>query len=354
MSTNTQHMRTESDQRSTLLDEMVADTQLFGDYDADPEEIKKILDYVRHGKHSHTIIITRGLPASGKSTFAHNWVAENPHNRVEINRDNTRAFIGAPKLGTTEQENTVTDINNTLLDTYIRQGKDIIVSDTNLRVRYIKSILKKVPDTYIVQLKDFIEDVNTCVERDKNRPEDERVGESVIRDLDKRFPAATWKTLEQIYAALQGNVSKYVPYRNSPENPKAILVDIDGTLAHHNNRRDIFDFTAIYKDAVDENVREAVIDAHQAGKTVIVMSGRSDSCRKETAQWLADNGIPYGHLFMRKNGDIRADWIVKDELIREHVHNHYNVVYCLDDRNQVVHHNRDMGYKVFQVAPGNF
>lgn len=143
-------------------------------------------------------------------------------------------------------------------------------------------------------------------------------------------------------------------YYNSPENPKAILVDIDGTLAHHNNRRDIFDFAAIYKDAVDENVREAVIDAHQTGKAVIVLSGRSDSCRKETAQWLTDNGIPYEHLFMRKNGDMRADWIVKDELIREHVHNHYNVVYCLDDRNQVVDHNRAMGYKVFQVAPGNF
>lgn len=101
-------------------------------------------------------------------------------------------------------------------------------------------------------------------------------------------------------------------------------------------------------------MREAVIDAHQAGKTVIVMSGRSDSCRKETAQWLVDNGIPYEHLFMRKNGDMRADWIVKDELIRKHVHNRYNVVYCLDDRNQVVDHNRDMGYRVFQVAPGNF
>ena len=55
-----------------------------------------------------------------------------------------------------------------------------------------------------------------------------------------------------------------------------------------------------------------------------------------------------------KSMTVWADWIVKDELIREHVHNHYNVVYCLDDRNQVVHHNRDMGYKVFQVAPGNF
>lgn len=47
------------------------------------------------GNYPHTIIITRGLPASGKSTFAHNWVAEPPHNRVEINRDNTRAHSSA-------------------------------------------------------------------------------------------------------------------------------------------------------------------------------------------------------------------------------------------------------------------
>ena len=57
---------------------------------------------------------------------------------------------------------------------------------------------------------------------------------------------------------------------------------------------------------------------------------------------------------MRSRGDKRKDWIVKDEIIRTHIQDNYHVVYCLDDRNQVVDHNRAMGYKVFQVQPGDF
>lgn len=302
----------------------------------------------------HTLIITRGLPASGKSTFARAWVEEDPGNRVEINRDSTRKFLGIRHIGTEDEEKTVTAVNDALLRISMEQGKDIIVSDTNLRVRYIKRLLKNVDDTYDVELKDFIVDVDTCVKRDAMRPDSERVGEETIREMNKKFPTKTWKTLDEIRAAIGKDNAVYLPYKNNPENERAILVDIDGTLAHHEGRRDIFDYSAVGLDSVDESVRDALIDAHQVGKTVIILSGRSESGREDTEQWLADNGIPYEHLFMRKNGDMRADWIIKDEIIREHIQDNFHVMYCLDDRNQVVDHNRKMGYKVFQVAPGNF
>lgn len=302
----------------------------------------------------HTLIITRGLPASGKSTFARAWVEEDPGNRVEINRDSTRKFLEIRHIGTEDEEKTVTAVNDALLRISMEQGKDIIVSDTNLRVRYIKRLLKNVDDTYDVELKDFIVDVDTCVKRDAMRPDSERVGEETIREMNKKFPTKTWKTLDEIRAAIGKDNAVYLPYKNNPENERAILVDIDGTLAHHEGRRDIFDYSAVGLDSVDESVRDALIDAHQVGKTVIILSGRSESGREDTEQWLADNGIPYEHLFMRKNGDMRADWIIKDEIIREHIQDNFHVMYCLDDRNQVVDHNRKMGYKVFQVAPGNF
>ena len=197
----------------------------------------------------------------------------------------------------------------------MEQGKDIIVSDTNLRVRYIKRLLKNVDDTYDVELKDFIVDVDTCVKRDAMRPDSERVGEETIREMNKKFPTKTWKTLDEIRAAIGKDNTVYLPYKNNPENEQAILVDINGTLAHHEGRRDIFDYSAVGLDSVDESVRDALIDAHQVGKTVIILSGRSESGREDTEQWLADNGIPYEHLFMRKNGDMRADWIIKDEIV---------------------------------------
>ena len=57
---------------------------------------------------------------------------------------------------------------------------------------------------------------------------------------------------------------------------------------------------------------------------------------------------------MRSRGDRRADWLVKDSIIREYIQDNYYVEYCLEDRDQVVQHNRSMGYKVFQVENGDF
>ena len=80
----------------------------------------------------------------------------------------------------------MTAVNDALLRISMEQGKDIIVSDTNLRVRYIKRLLKNVDDTYDVELKDFIVDVDTCVKRDAMRPDSERVGEETIREMNKK------------------------------------------------------------------------------------------------------------------------------------------------------------------------
>lgn len=187
-------------------------------------------------------------------------------NRVEINRDSTRKFLGIRHIGTEDEEKTVTAVNDALLRISMEQGKDIIVSDTNLRVRYIKRLLKNVDDTYDVEPKDFIVDVDTCVKRDAMRPDSERVGEETIREMNKKFPTKTWKTLDEIRAAIGKDNAAYLPYKNNPENERAILVDIDGTLAHHEGRRDIFDYSAVGLDSVDESVRDALIDAHQVGK----------------------------------------------------------------------------------------
>lgn len=63
--------------------------------------------------------------------------------------------------------------------------------------------------------------------------------------------------------------------------------------------------------------------------------------------------IPY-QLYMRGEGATRKDSIIKEELFMEHVYRKYNVLFVLDDRNQVVDKWREMGLTCFQVAPGNF
>ena len=77
-------------------------------------------------------------------------------------------------------------------------------------------------------------------------------------------------------------------------------------------------------------------------------------CRAETEKWLEDKEVEYVALFMRPEGDHRKDNIVKEEIFNNHIRNKYNVIFVLDDRNQVVEMWRSLGLKCLQVADGDF
>ena len=51
---------------------------------------------------------------------------------------------------------------------------------------------------------------------------------------------------------------------------------------------------------------------------------------------------------------MRKDSVVKQEMFMAHIAMKYNVLYVLDDRNQVVQLWRSLGLKCLQVADGAF
>ena len=57
---------------------------------------------------------------------------------------------------------------------------------------------------------------------------------------------------------------------------------------------------------------------------------------------------------MRRTKDFRKDAIVKTELFDAHIRGRYEVLFVLDDRNQVVEMWRVMGLPCLQVAAGDF
>jgi hypothetical protein len=134
---------------------------------------------------------------------------------------------------------------------------------------------------------------------------------------------------------------------------RAIIVDIDGTLAHKGDRNP-FDYKNVDKDTVDEVIMETVNQFYRLNYRVIIVSGREDSCRDLTIQWLNDNMINYHDLYMRKSKDMRKDAIIKKEIYDEFIKEHYSVLFVLDDRNQVVEMWREIGLKCLQVAEGDF
>ena len=84
------------------------------------------------------------------------------------------------------------------------------------------------------------------------------------------------------------------------------------------------------------------------------MSGRKETCRRQTEVWLAVADVPSDALLMRDRYDDRPDVQVKRDLYDRHVRGRYDVLCVLDDRSSVVQGWRDLGLTCLQVAPGDF
>jgi predicted kinase len=315
-----------------------------------------------------TFIITRGLPASGKSTFAVKMLEKLP-DTIRVERDllrdqlyNSRAY-SAPEGSTPEEiaafsqylrdrEATITQIQRSMVEVALTAGKNVIVSDTNLRASYVKDWYKLANKFGVVaEVIDFSDvSVDECIRRDAVR--DNSVGETVIRDMYKRFfVKGKLPKVKESVEDVTAKVQPYVPVLNTP---KAIIVDIDGTLAQMQGRSP-YDWHRVGEDTPVEAVMNAVHAASQFNRKIIVMSGRDEACHDITKTWLTKHlGVSWHELHMRPEGDNRKDNIIKQELFDKHVRTKYHVEYILDDRDQVVKMWRAMGIPTFQVAEGNF
>lgn len=276
------------------------------------------------------VIIYKGLPASGKSTDAKLILGENPNSYKRINKDDLRAMLDDSKHSD-DAEKFVLQVRDILILKAIENGKHVLIDDINLAPKHEIRIRELVKGKAEVIIKDFTNvPVEVCIKRDLKRLNS--VGEAVIRKMHKQF------------------LEKKEEYIEDENLPKAILVDIDGTLAMMNDRSP-FDWSKVGEDSCNGIVKRLVNDYE--GR-VIVMSGRDGVCRKETIEWLRDNEIDYDLLFMREQGNSEKDSIVKRRLFEENVRGKYFIEYVLDDRNQVVEMWRGMGLICLQVAEGNF
>jgi hypothetical protein len=171
------------------------------------------------------------------------------------------------------------------------------------------------------------------------------VGEKVIRDMAARYH---WPPQAPDYSSL-------APVIFTGELQKAILCDLDGTLALSTGRSP-YDGSTCDQDGVNRSVAEIIKAFHARFTTIIYMTGREECWRQqtETFLWRKQHYCPPGPLHMRATGDHRKDWIVKSELFDQHVRGKYDVLFALDDRNQVVNMWRALGLTCLQVAPGDF
>lgn len=147
-------------------------------------------------------------------------------------------------------------------------------------------------------------------------------------------------------------MSKCKKPKTGKEKPEAIIVGVDGTLAHKCNRG-IYDASKAMDDTMDDAVGIITAMAYKNDYKVIILTDRFAEYKQVTEDWLEANGLNYDEIYTRADGDVRQDAIVKKELYEKHIKDRYKIKFVMDDRNQVVNMWRVLGLKCLQVAPGD-
>ncbi|QQV92776.1 polynucleotide kinase [Mycobacterium phage OhShagHennessy] len=297
----------------------------------------------------------RGYPGSGKSTMARQIA--NELGAVVVSRDELRIMLhDSYWTGKAECEDQVTVAERAMVTALLKNGFSVVLDETNLepnRLRKWAKLASQFGATF--RRYDMAVPVEECIKRDRRRWERgiRSVGEDVIRKMAKRYPMKNWPDIQAPPTFDPTPVEWVEGY------PEAIIVDIDGTLAHMDGRSP-YDYSQVHTDTVDEQIKWLVNKMDDAGVMILVVSGRDDECREATEKWLSENCIWYDELHMRPTGSVDErgnklpDYLVKYNLFNEHIRGKYNVRFVLDDRNQVVDLWRAIGLKCLQVAPGDF
>jgi len=296
-------------------------------------------------KTKQTMFITIGLQGSGKSTWA-DIIIKNSSSIRKVERDEIRTMLfGKRYTGNKEDEQLVTEIQESIISILGNQGYSIIVSDTNLNPKTVIR-LRELAESLEMEFEindSFLQvSVDECIKRDQKRGS--IVGEKVIRDTYNKYlnPKKENSHGREIFLAEQDQSL-----------PKCIIVDIDNTVAL-NNGRNPYNWKKVDTDLPNLPVID-IINKLADCYILVFFSGRDSVCYNKTKNWLSQYIGSDFLLYMRQEKDFRKDSIVKKEMFSNFIKDRYCVQMVFDDRDSVVSMWRnELGLPVCQVNYGNF
>lgn len=143
------------------------------------------------------LIICRGLPASGKTTWAKEWVMRDPNHRIRVNQDDIRLMLG--KYWVPDREKLVRIILYNAVARAMQYRFNIVVDNTNLNPEILNKLETLVENcnrdfkvSYTIQYEDFFNvSLGECLRRNEIRnaslPKDTQIADEVIVGMYERY-----------------------------------------------------------------------------------------------------------------------------------------------------------------------
>ena len=123
------------------------------------------------------LLILQGIPASGKSTFAKQWVEKSPETRVIVSRDAIRRSLGV--YWVPSREHLVSSIEEHSVWEALDSGYDVCLDATNFNQTFLNKWVEITDSLNIpIEYKRFNISLEEALERDRNR--EHSVGDDVV------------------------------------------------------------------------------------------------------------------------------------------------------------------------------
>lgn len=148
---------------------------------------KRLLEYSESiiEPKEKTIIILRGIPGSGKST----WIKENELDIYSISMDTLRLMYSAPNpYISQEYNNNIYKLTMDIIRTRMSNGSFTVYDATNITDKSIKDIIK-LANEFDYKIKEVVSNINLedALQRNNVREEYKKVPEEVIKRMHNQF-----------------------------------------------------------------------------------------------------------------------------------------------------------------------
>lgn len=275
----------------------------------------------------------QGLPASGKSKMAEELIKKSGE-CIRVNKDLLRTMLHFDKFNG-KNEGKTKDVARLIAKHFLTKNVNVIIDDTNLNPGTLQSWkdLAKECDSKVEIIKMDVP-VEVCVGRDLER--EKYVGGDVIKNM-----------------ALQYGLTDRSPY---------VLCDIDGTIADVKHRLQYAKgetkdwkkfFSLISEDTVRKDVQNILVAEYNKGRTIIFVSARPETYKKETLEWLHKNMLTFAWtVIMRRANDKRVDTEVKKQMLDTYFPDKSKIALVIDDRPSVIRMWKEEGLNVLDVGEG--